>query len=118
MPDDPSAVFDDIRETALCLATRGKTGNGDFAALQDGVSFIRPFMFKSKYYIEEAIIDSAKAAYLATAIEAGAESICRYDFTSPELPSTISSRVKRLKTILPEAYFYWAQTGLLLSASH
>ena len=115
LPENPKAVFDDIRETALCLATRGKEGKGDFTALQNGVSFIRPFMYKSRYYIEDAILDSAKAAYLATAIEVGAESLIRYDRTQPELPPTISSKVNKLKGILPEAYFYWVQVGLLLN---
>ncbi len=114
LPYSPKLVFDDIRETALCLATRGKEGKGNFTALQSGVSFIRPFMYKSRYYIEDAILDSAKAAYLATAIEAGAESVIRYDCTQPKLPPTISSRVNKLKGILPEAYFYWVQVGLLL----
>lgn len=115
LPPDPAPVFADIRNTAMCLATRGKEGEGDFTALQNGVSFIRPFMYKSKYYIENAIADAAKAAYLATAIETGAETIVKYAGSVPELPPTVSNRINKLKAILPEAYFYWAQTGILLN---
>ncbi len=114
LPSDPSPVYADIRETALCLATRGKDGTGDFWALQNGVSFIRSFMYRNRYYIEDAILDGAKAAYLATAIETDAGFIKRYDGTAPELPSLIHGRISKLKRLLPEAFFYWTQVELLL----
>jgi hypothetical protein len=114
LPSNPFPVYADIRGTALCLATRGKEGAGDFAALQNGVSFIRPFMYRRGYYIEDAILDGAKAAYLATAIETGAKFIRRYDGTVPELPSLMHGRISKLKRFLPEAFFYWIQVEMLL----
>ena len=116
LSDDPEAIFKDIRDTALCLATRGNAGQGDFDALQKGVSFIRPFMYQSKYHIEDAITDAAKAACLATSIERGAKAIPRYDKDreNPVLQPTFSNKLNKLRVILPEAYYYWALTSQML----
>ena len=117
LPGDHAPVFQDIRDTALCLATRGKAGNGDFGALQKGVTFIRPFMYQGKYFIEDAINDAAKAAYLATAIEKGASAIQHFNRSSdnPDLLSTVSNKLNKLRGILPEAFFYWTLTSQLLA---
>lgn len=114
---DPAPVFQDIRDTALCLAARGKAGQGDFDALQKGVTFIRPFMYQSKYYIEDAITDAAKAAYLATAIEKGASAIqyFKHSSGSPDLLPTVSNKLNKLRDILPEAFFYWTLTSQMLA---
>lgn len=116
LEDDPTPVYADIRETAMCLATRGKAGNGDFSALQNGVTFIRPFMYKGNYYIEDAILDGAKAAYLATAIEKGAETLLLYNPSEglPELRPSVTNKLNKLRNFQPEAFFYWAQTSILL----
>lgn len=116
LENNPAAVYADIRDTAMCLAARGKAGNGNFEALQSGINFIRPFMYQGKYYIEDAILDGAKAAYLATAIETGATTLVRYEPSAelPELRPTISNKVNKLKGFQSEAYFYWAQTSILL----
>ncbi len=116
LPCNPTPVFQDIRETALCLATRGKVGQGNYDALQKGVTFIRPFIYQRKYHIEDAISDAAKAAYLATAIEKKIDTIHRYNpsSASPTLQPTISNRLNRLRGILPEAFHYWALTSQML----
>ena len=117
LPGDYAPVFQDIRDTALCLATRGKVGNGDFEALQKGVTFIRPFMYQGKYFIEDAINDAAKAAYLATAIEKGTSAIQHFKSSSvsPDLVPTVSNKLNKLRGILPEAFFYWTLTSQLLA---
>ena len=117
LSSDPAPVFKDIRDTALCLATRGKAGQGDFDALQKGVNFIRPFMYQGKYHIEDAITDAAKAAYLATVIEKGSDAILRYDAKSsvPSLLPTVSNKLNKLSGILPEAFHYWALISQLLA---
>lgn len=117
LSNNPAVVFQDIRDTALCLATRGMAGRGDFEALQKGINFIRPFMYQSNYYIEDAIIDAAKAACLATAIEKGAESIQRYDCSKSDqiLYPAISDKLYKLRGYLPEAFHYWAVTSKLLA---
>lgn len=77
--NNPSLIFEDVRQTSLCLATRGSEGKGDFAMLQRGISRIKSFMFRGGYLIENAIIDSARAAYIATLLEKGQTEIERYD---------------------------------------
>lgn len=66
---DAGLVFKDIRQTALCISTRGKAGEGDFNLIQDGIIRVKSFMYKQRYLIDNAIIDAARTAYLATLIE-------------------------------------------------
>ncbi len=117
--DDKKIIFDDIRATALCLATRGKEGVGDFDMLTRGVSRIKSFMFQNRYSIENAVTDAAKAAYLATCIEKGVAHLNKYSGDPSEianlgLPSTVTSRLNKLIRTSPEALFYWIQIGNLL----
>ncbi len=111
-------VFDDIRQTALCLSTRGKAGVGNFEALQDGILRIRSFVYQQPYHIEHAIVDASKAAYIATLIENKIDQVEKYtpgtDVASIEMPPTLPNKLNKLKKNLPEAYFYWAKIGELM----
>lgn len=115
---DLSQIYEDIRQTALNISTRGFVDKEKFALLQKGIINIKPFMYKGAYRIEEAIIDAAKAAYLATLIETGGENIER--FTDAQLTNDLSikpiftSKLNKLRIGLPEAYFYWAKTSQLM----
>lgn len=115
---DLSQIYDDIRQTALNISTRGFVDKDKFALLQKGIINIKPFMYKGAYRIEEAIIDAAKAAYLATLIETGGENIER--FTDAQLSGdllikhVLTSKLNKLRIGLPEAYFYWAKTSQLM----
>ncbi|MBQ3634797.1 MAG: nucleotidyl transferase AbiEii/AbiGii toxin family protein [Bacteroidales bacterium] len=120
MPNDPKLIFEDIRQTSLCLATRGIEGNGNFAMLQQGVSRIKSFMFRGNYFIDNAIADAAKAAYVATLLEKGQTAIERYDgnplsISNLDIELVLTSKLNKLKRISPEAYFYWAKISQLLS---
>lgn len=119
MKNDASVIFVDIRNTALCLATRGKEGIGNFEMLVAGVTKIKSFMFRSNYSLEKAIVDAAKAAYLATAIEMGVSLVLKYPGTpdsisAMEFPCCLTTRLNKLKRSQPEAFYYWVQTGRLL----
>lgn len=116
---DVGQVFNDIRQTALCISTRGKAGNGDFILMQDGIVRIKSFMYKQRYRIENAIVDAARAAYLATLIEKGIIEIDLY----PENPADIkdlairpplTNKLNKLKAGLPEAFYYWTKTSEIL----
>ena len=115
---DLSKIYDDIRHTALNISTRGFIDKDKFALLQKGIINIKPFMYKGAYRIEEAIIDAAKAAYLATLIETGGKTFER--FTNAHLSDdllikpVLTSKLNKLRIGLPEAYFYWAKTSLLM----
>lgn len=119
LENNPKLIFEDVRQTSLCLATRGAEGNGDFNMLQRGVSRIKSFMFRGGYLIENAIVDAARAAYIATLLEKDITKIERYNgdpmsIASLDIQPTISNRLNRLKRLSPEAYFYWAKTSQLL----
>lgn len=75
---DAGLVFKDIRQTALCISTRGKAGEGDFNLIQDGIIRVKSFMYKQRYLIDNAIIDAARTAYLATLIEKGVTQVEPY----------------------------------------
>lgn len=119
LENNQNLIFEDVRQTSLCLATRGLEGNGQFDALQRGIQRIKPFMFNGKYIIEDAIKDAARAAYIATLLETGQTKIEKYDgnpasINSLKIAPTLTTRLNKLKRISPEAYFYWAKTSHLL----
>ena len=119
LPASLGQVFDDIRQTALCVSTRGKEGIGDFNLIQDGIMRVKSFMYKQAYNIENAIIDASKAAYLATSIEKGIHKIEHYagiptSIENIPIPSSLPNKLNKLKKNIPEAYFYWGKTGALL----
>lgn len=119
MPDDSSLIFEDIRQTALCLATRGKEGYGNPDMLISGIGRIKSFMFQADYTLEKAITDATKAAYVATALEKGITKLLKYSgdplsISGLDLPAVLTTRLNKLKRSLPEAYFYWVQTGHLM----
>lgn len=116
---DLESVYDDILQTALLLATRGKEGVGEFGILQDGIKKIKAFIHTSNYHIENAITDSAKAAYISTCIRKGITDIEKYTgdveaVSRMAIAPTLTTKLNKLKRILPEAFYYWVKTSELL----
>ena len=77
-------------------------------------------MFNNNYLIEDAIRDSARAAYIATLLESGMTEIEKYNgnptsITALEIAPVLTSRLNKLKRISPEAYYYWAKTSHILA---
>lgn len=112
-------VFNDIRQTALCISTRGKAGEGDFNLIQEGIIRVKSFMYKQRYQIDNAIIDAARAAYLATLIEKGATKMEPYPQNPAEIKDlviqpSLTNKLNKLRANLPEAYYYWTKTSELL----
>ena len=111
--EDLSIVYDDIRNTALALATRGKVDpNEDFELLKEGVD-------KLKSTLDMAIIDAAKAAYLATIIQYGLNKIEKYsgnvaDVKDMTFSPVISKEVAKIRRGNPEAYYYWCKISQIL----
>ena len=111
--------YEDVRQTATCISTRGLGGEGNFSEISHGLSRIKSFMFQKAYLIESAITDAAKAAYLTTCFQCGQTAIVKYagpDSITTDIPvhSPLHPRLRRLKSSNPEAYFYWVKTGELL----
>lgn len=115
---DLSQIYNDIRQTALNISTRGFVDKEKFALLQKGIINIKPFMYKGAYRIEEAIVDAAKAAYLATLIETGGKTIERFTDTlltdDMQIEPVLTNKLNKLRIGLPEAYFYWTKTSQLI----
>ena len=116
LPPDPEKTLDDTVETAKCILSRGKQGLGDFASLQDGINRLKSFMYQGKYYIENAICDAGKAAYLACTIKFNLTEIEKYTEApaSPVPSSKLPAAVNKLAIANPEAYFYWTRVFEIL----
>ncbi len=114
---DVKIVLDDILATALCLATRGKSGKGDFAALQNGISQTRAYIFSESYHIEKAIVHAARAAYLTKLIDTGANKFVRFENAQQildwQIEAPLDTKLNKLKKSNPEAFFYWYQFYLI-----
>lgn len=115
---DLSQIYQDIRQTALNISTRGFVDQDKFALLQKGIINIKPFMYMGAYRIEEAIIDAAKTAYLATLIETGTETVEHFSTNALtedlQIEPVLTNKLNKLRIGLPEAYYYWAKTSQLL----
>lgn len=116
---DLEAVYDDILQTSLLISTRGKDGIGNFDVLQDGIKKIKSFIHTSNYHIENAIVDSAKAAYVSTCIRKGVSDIEKYNGNAEvvlgiAIAPTLTNKLNKLKRTLPEAFYYWVKTSELL----
>ena len=118
-PEDLAPVFDDIRQTALCISTRGLEGKGQFQLLQDGIISMQPFTIGSRYVIEDATVDAAKTALLATMIEKGVDefipySLVRDSIADLRLLDSVPMRLARLRRNNTEAFYYWVKTSELM----
>jgi len=118
--DNLSIVYDDIRNAALALATRGKVDtNKDYELLQEGVDKLKSHIYVGKYTLDQAISDSAKAAYLATAIEYGKTEIEKYSGNAGDLKDlknypVFEKELVKLRRGNPEASFYWSKISEIL----
>lgn len=104
-------VVNDIFQTSLLLGTRGLDGKGDFKALLAGITQIKQFIFSESYHIEKAIIHSAKASYLAIAIDKKIKALEKYkepvQIKDWNIEQPFYTRLNKLKKSNPEAFFYW-----------
>ncbi len=80
---------------------------------------MQAFMLRRRYVIEDAIVDAAKAALLATMLEKGVDSFTPYSpdmegLAELRLADTVPVRLSRLRRNNPEAYYYWAKVSELL----
>ena len=118
--DDLGIVYEDIRNSALALATRGKADpNHDFELLVEGVDKLKSHIYVGRYTLDQAITDAAKAAYLATTIEYGQHKIKKYSGNADEIKDMtispiINKEVAKIRRGNPEAYYYWCKTSQIL----
>ena len=119
LPADVSIIYDDIKNTALNLSLRGLIDQEKFALLQDGINRFKPFVYNTSYYIENAIIDASKAAYMAALLKHGVMRVEKYSGDFSFLPNMATlngwpNKLNKLKKLNPEAYYYWVKTFTFL----
>lgn len=104
-------VLNDVFQTALLMATRGKSGTGDFTELQRGVQNIKNFIFSENFHIERAMVPVAKAAYIATMLKTGTTKVSHFENPMEVedwiIEQPFETRLNKLKKSNPEAFFYW-----------
>ena len=121
--DDLSIVYEDIRNSAMALATRGKVDpNNDFELLAEGVDKLKSHIYVGRYTLDQAITDAAKAAYLATAIEYGVHNIEKYSGNAAEVKDMtirpiVSKEVAKIRRGNPEAFYYWSKISQILDTT-
>ena len=121
--EDLSIVYEDIRNSALALATRGKSDpNNDFELLAEGVDKLKSHIYVGRYTLDQAITDAAKAAYLATAIEYGVHNIEKYsgnaaDVKDMTIRPIVSKEVAKIRRGNPEAFYYWSKISQILDST-
>jgi Nucleotidyl transferase AbiEii toxin, Type IV TA system len=104
-------ILQDTFQVSLTIALRDPK-NEHFAHLQKGISNIINFILE-RFHLEEAIICSAKVAYLSKLIQTDMVSVQRY--TGPDQIATFLienpeySKLNKLKKTVPQAFFYWYQ---------
>lgn len=108
-----SDILDDAVKTALILTLRGTTDKEEFNLLVDGIKRIDSFIVKDHYVIEDAIVDAAKAAYVASMIKAGKFDLHRYSDNPNEIKElegvrNLNTKLNKLKKSNPEAFYYWS----------
>lgn len=113
-------VYDDIIQTSLLIATRGKEGTGDFNILSDGIRKIRNFIHTANYHLDNAIVDSSRAAYLAACLKMSHTDMEKYTgdtraILSMQIAPSLPSRLTKLRKAYPEAFYYWAKASRLLA---
>ena len=105
---------DTLQDTfqACLIITLRDPKSEHFLHLQKGISNIINFILE-RFHLEEAVICSAKTAYLSKIIQEDTFSVVRY--TGPDQIAALAienpeySKLNKLKTSIPEAFFYWHQ---------
>jgi len=106
-------VLDDIFHTSLCICLQGQIDNEHFKLLQDGIKRIQNFICGEKYYLDIAIINASKAAYLSTLIAHNLTAVAHFDknhmqeLQNTTIENPLPTKLNKLKKNNIEAFFYW-----------
>lgn len=107
---DADVVLNDTWQTCYTLSERDEKSD-EFKHLQLGIKNFTNFII-DRFLIEEAIVASAKVAYLTTLLkEGGSKEIERFNNPTEikdwliEYPTY--NKLNKLKKSNPEAFFYW-----------
>jgi len=111
--NDIQQVLKDIFQTSLCICLQGNIDNEHFKLLQDGIKRMQSFVHSERYYLDLAIIDASKTAYLSVLISNNLSKVEHFDkynlqeLQNATLGSPLPTKLNKLKKSNIEAYFYW-----------
>lgn len=114
------AVLDDIYRTAelVCTGVYTKDQSFEFKELLGGVRRIRDLIISENFNQYSAIVAASKAAYLSLLLGEGINTLNRFDSTidlrNVRLESPLNPVVNKIKSLKPEAFWYWRETEKLL----
>lgn len=116
----PSDVLDDIFHSSKILSLRGAEDTELFEELQAGINRLSSFILK-RYKINDAILSSAKAAYLSQLLRSKNGEIERFDETIDLSETTITdtplNKLNKVKKVQPEGFFYWHKAIELIQSN-
>ncbi len=114
-------ILNDIINTSLMIGSWGKffDPRGEFQHIETGLSQLKSYIYNGAFRIDEAVLASSKAAYLATMILTGYEGeIQRWQDGDDILKYIISpieyQFLNKRRNILGSPLFYWYQSLVLL----
>lgn len=114
-------VLKDTFQTAMTIATRGKSGPGNFGELQKGIQNIKNYIFSENFHLERAMVPAAKSAYLSAILQTETKEVDRFtdplEVTEWAIEQPFETRLNKLKKSNAEAFFYWYKACELLKKS-
>jgi len=106
-------VLDDIYQTSLCICLQGQIDTENFKLLQEGIKRIQSFIYGEKYYLDIAIINASKVAYLSTLIAKNLTKVEHFNKNNIQelqrvmIENPLPTKLNKLKKSNIEAFFYW-----------
>lgn len=119
-PTDIQSVLDDVYNTSeiICKSTYKNDGSFEYKELARGVTQIHDLIINENYSYYSAVVNASKSAYLATLLAKGIDVIEKYDpefdMSKLKLSQKIAPEISKIKSMRPEAFFYWYKIGELL----
>ncbi len=115
-----SPILDDIYKSAELICTGIYTNDQSFEyqELVRGINRIKNLILCERYNHYSAIVNASKAAYLSVLLKKGINQVQHFDpavdLRPIKLESPIHPVINKIKTIRPEAFFYWMQIEKIL----
>lgn len=114
-------ILDDIYKTSelICTGIYKNDQSFEYQELVRGINQIRSLIISEKYNHYSAIVNASKAAYLSVLLKKGIHEIQHYDpsidLRPVKLSAPINPAINKIKTVRPEAFFYWMLIEKLLA---
>ncbi|MDR0829105.1 MAG: nucleotidyl transferase AbiEii/AbiGii toxin family protein [Prevotellaceae bacterium] len=118
--DNIKQVLDDIFQTSLCICLQGTVDKEHFNLLQDGIKRIQSFIHSERYYLDKAVTDASKAAYLSVLLDKNINEVKHFDenlsflLDNEKIELPLPTKLNKLKKNNLEAFFFWNEIHKLL----